>query len=486
MKKILKTYMAVALLIAGAFTATAQTKSVSVTNNNLIRKGNTVYIDAIIEVDADYVKSKKSLTLTPIIESSNQKTGLPSVLLNGKNRQKVYQREIDLGNLDDIPRYAVINAHEAPTHTISYKTTIPWEDWMKNANLVVTEDLCGCGKEDATQQGPWPIKELYEPTPIFAYVKPDAELRKERAEEGSAFVEFVVGRHEIRPTFRNNAAELDKIDQSIQLVANDDNIVVDNIFLKGFASPEAPYSVNTSLAENRVKSLRSYLIDKYKGKLEADIFTTDFEPEDWVGFKVGVEADPNVPNRDAVMAIINSNDEPDTKENKLRALDGGSSFRYVLNAIFPSLRRTDYKINYTVRGFNLEEAREVIKKNPKYLSLEEMYAVANSYEKGSREYYEVFETAVNTYDSDPIANLNAANIAMNKGDMAAAKSYLDKSGNSPKAAHARGIYALLNGNYTEAESQLKQAKDAGIQEAGKNLEEVQKKVEEERFFNSFK
>lgn len=30
------------------------------------------------------------------------------------------------------------------------------------------------------------------------------------------------------------------------------------------------------------------------------------EPEDWVGFKEKVEADPNVPNRSEVLAIIDS------------------------------------------------------------------------------------------------------------------------------------------------------------------------------------
>ena len=43
------------------------------------------------------------------------------------------------------------------------------------------------------------------------------------------------------------------------------------------------------------------------------------EPEDWVGFKEKVEADPNVPNRSEVLAIIDSSDDPDRKEAKLRA-----------------------------------------------------------------------------------------------------------------------------------------------------------------------
>lgn len=93
------------------------------------------------------------------------------------------------------------------------------------------------------------------------------------------------------------------------------------------------------------------------------------EPEDWVGFKEKVEADPNVPNRSEVLAIIDSSDDPDRKEAKLRALGGGAAFRYVLKDIFPSLRRSEYKIDYTVREFTVDEGREIIKTRPQQLSL---------------------------------------------------------------------------------------------------------------------
>lgn len=45
--------------------------------------------------------------------------------------------------------------------------------------------------------------------------------------------------------------------------------------------------------------------------------------EDWEGLKAKVEADRSVPSREAVLAIINSNDEPDKKDARLAALDGG-------------------------------------------------------------------------------------------------------------------------------------------------------------------
>ena len=185
------------------------------------------------------------------------------------------------------------------------------------------------------------------------------------------------------------------------------------------------------------------------------------------------------------MAIIDSSDDPDRKEAKLRALGGGAAFRYVLKDIFPSLRRSEYKIDYTVREFTVDEGREIIKTRPQQLSLGEMFAVANSYEIGSDEYDNVFDIAVRMFPNDPVANLNAANIAMGKGDYASAKNYLAKAGNAPEAVHAKGVLSMLTGDLTEAETLLKQAQDMGVKAAAINLEELRKKIEDNAVFDSF-
>lgn len=313
----------------------------------------------------------------------------------------------------------------------------------------------------------------YKVIPTFAYIIPQVETKKERAEIGTAYLDFPVGKYQILKDYRRNTSELEKINQTIQSVTNDKDIALSGIYLKGFASPEGSYTSNKTLAENRVKALRDYIISGYSFK--PDIFTLDAEPEDWKGFKDKVENGPRIPSQNEVLAIIDSHDDPDRKEQKLRALDRGVPFSYALNEIFPSLRRTEYRIDYSVRGFSLEESREIIRTRPQHLSLNEMFAVANSYPVGSEAYNEVFEIAVRLYSSDPVANLNAANIAMSKGDLISARNYLAKAGNSAEAIHASGILNLLDGNLDEAQRLLEQAKAAGIKEAGTNLQELQKK-----------
>lgn len=475
MKIRMKIYMFAALLAAFAPIAEAQTESpVSVVSNELKKKGNELYIDAVIKINGDQISTRRFLTLTPVLESGSQKMGLPSVLVNGRIRNKVYNREVALNNTDE-EYFAVVNAKKNPDASVSYKMTIPYESWMKDARFVLAQDLCGCGKEKPGE--PLLIADkvdgFYQVQPFLVYIRPEVESEKHRVEESSAFIECRVDKYNILNDFRGNANELAKIDNSINLVVDDKNVSLEGITLKGFASPEASFEHNRILAGNRVKSLAEYVGKKHN--LAENLFTLENGIEDWDGLKAYAEADMNIPSRKEVLDIINSNAGPDKKQDELETLNGGEPYKYIYRTIYPKLRRTDYKVKYLVREFSLEEARKIIKTNPKQLSLDEMYAVANSYPLGSDAYNEVFEIAVRTFSNDPVANLNAANVALSKRDLDAAARYLAKADNSPVAIHARGVLALLQDNLDEAERLLNQAKAAGIEDASANLEELRKK-----------
>ena len=480
MKKTMKIYMAAALLavVSPAILAQAPVKVVC---NELKQKGNELVIDAVITVDGSRIKSRENLSLTPVLESASQKEGLPSILLNGRISQKVYDREIALNNLQDEPRFLVVQAGKSES-VINYKTVIPFEPWMKDARFVLVTNMCGCGKEEQGAQLVMADKVLtrpdkrYEVQPTLAYISPEAETVKHRAEVGTAYLDFQVGKYAILPDFRNNALELAKIDNTISTVVNDKNITLEGIILKGFASPEGSYKSNTVLAGNRVKALAEYIRKKHDFKPE--LFTLDNGSEDWEGLKAKVEADRSVPSREAVLAIINSNDEPDKKDARLAALDGGAPYRYVLKNIYPSLRRSDYRVAYQVRFFTVEEGREIIKTRPQNLSLNEMFLVANTYPTGSQEFIDVFETAVRMYPQSEIANINAATAALSRNELVSAERYLgmvNSNKNLPEYNNAMGILMLMKGDYESSKKYLKFAEQSGLDAARGNLEELVRK-----------
>ena len=115
-----------------------------------------------------------------------------------------------------------------------------------------------------------------------------------------------------------------------------------------------------------------------------------------------------------------------------------------------------------------------MRERPQKLDLNEFYLVAQEYEPGTDEFTEVFETAVRMFPNDPVANLNAANAAMRRGDLAGAERYLAKAGDSPEAVYARGALAVRQKDYESARRYLNEAQSLGSEQAGVTLEQLEK------------
>ena len=269
------------------------------------------------------------------------------------------------------------------------------------------------------------------------------------------------------PDYRNNPRELDKIVGTINLVKEDKNVSITGVEIHGYASPEAPYNYNARLAEGRAKTLTDHV--KRLVNLSDNIFKVTSTPEDWEGLRQAV-ASGNLDHKQQILDIIDDTDlDPDAREWKIKSTYP-QEYRFMLDTYYPALRHSDYVVSYTVRPFSVEEAKEILRTKPKQLSLEEMYLVAQTYEPGSDEFNEVFQTAVRLYPQDPTANLNAACAEIERGDYEAASRYLAKAGNSPYAAHARGVIAMKQGNDDEARRQFTIAAQGGVKEAQQNLD----------------
>ena len=323
------------------------------------------------------------------------------------------------------------------------------------------------GKKKPVELPPPPVvKEIYQPHYQLAYVTPQAEQEKTRQLSGRAFLDFVVNKTDIRPTYRGNAAELAKVLQTIDVVRRDTFTTITHISIHGYASPESPYQHNAYLAQARAEAFAAYVQGLIS--LPKNLFTIQSTPEDWEGLSAAL-MDKGKWITDYVRAIVASDDDPDAKERQLKKMYP-REWRWMLDSIFPALRHSDYEVSYTVRPFTVEEAARVIREKPQHLSLNEMFLVANTYKPGSQDYNDVFETAVRMYPDDKTANLNAAVIALEKNDLAAAKRYLEKAGDSPEAQNARAVIAIRENRLDDAEQLLRQCT---IPQAQHNLRELE-------------
>ena len=197
---------------------------------------------------------------------------------------------------------------------------------------------------------------------------------------GEAFLDFPVNRTEIHPNYRRNAAELRKIRSTIDTIRADKDFSVTQITLKGYASPEGSQASNQRLAEGRTNALKEYLVNEYG--IDAKLFRAEPGGENWEGLRKYVE-ESGLADKDAILALMDGEGDIDQKERNIRSRYP-EAYRTLLADCYPALRRTDYTVSYTIRGFNVNEAKEVIKTRPQNLSLQEMFAVAQTTNRGAR------------------------------------------------------------------------------------------------------
>ena len=266
------------------------------------------------------------------------------------------------------------------------------------------------------------VREPYAPRFAPGFIVPEAEAIKVRAETGSAYLEFAVGRSEIVPNFHNNATELDRIHESIRSVNGDPDATIKGIMLVGHASPEGSSSSNLSLSQRRAQTLKTYLNGIYN--FRNDFIQVRGDGEDWKTFGQLVQ-ESNIASKQSLLGIIESPADPDSKDREIVAL-GGGIYDQVKSQFYPRLRRTDYQIDFEVAPISLERSIDVIRTNPRNLSLNEMFLVANTYQPGSAEFREVMDIAARTFPDSDVANSNAAAAAIQRGDAVAAASFLGK------------------------------------------------------------
>ncbi len=425
-----------------------------------------------LEIDIDLskldIRSTQVVVLTPAIINDADTLRLKSIGVYGRNRRIFYLR-----NEENKPTGAKdINLTPSETsQIIHYDASVAFMDWMNGCKVDLFRTDYGCCGESAMISRTelvdrFPLEPYF---PELIYLRPKHEVVKTREINGSAFVDFPVSQTVIYPDYRNNTTELAKITGTIDSVKKDSDITIKSIFIKGFASPESPYSNNTRLAQGRTEALKEYVENQYH--FGEGFIKTDFEPEDWAGLERFVQAS-SLPHKKEILEAIHLDRDPDTKEWIIKS-KWKDDYRFLLENCYPALRHSDYTIEYEIKSYSTaEEIEPVFRTAPQDLSLEEFYILAQSYEPGSESFNDLFETAVRMYPDDPVANLNAANSAILRKDYRSALKYIEKAGNIPEATYARGALEVYMEDIEASKPYFLEANKLGITQAATVLKEL--------------
>lgn len=146
---------------------------IQVTRRSFSLSGSQLNVQMDVNYEGLQMPSDESVTLTPFLFVEEQTLDLPSILINGSEKQKVYERTRVLGektnkynSKNKVPSVVLKNDHKS-SRRFTYKVSIPFREWMTQSNLMLRTEECGCNGKEAG---------IYEDKIASGILLPDVEV----------------------------------------------------------------------------------------------------------------------------------------------------------------------------------------------------------------------------------------------------------------------------------------------------------------------
>lgn len=448
-------------------------------------------VRVILEIEAIgvSVSAREQMYLFPVIKSGMTQRRMLPVVINGKTQDAVMKRAEKLSGVAE-PVYASFSTkgrklfHEK----VFYNSTVPLESWMKEAQIAMVQERrnCRCESHHASVEIiASSIRFMEKPERTIAYLlpvrfmTPPREEIKRRTESGEAQIIYTVGNAEIKPALGNNSGELDKIRRSIENIRGVEGVKINSIAISSYASPEGTWQSNLSLSERRAASLTTWIRRNYD--LAGITLSSHGYGEDWDRLAELVENDAVMTSseKEDILRIIERAELQDGRDKLLVQYKGGNAYRYMLSNLFPVLRRSAYKIEFTVPEYTIETVKKVYKTHPNMLSLYEFYLLANLYEPDSPEFREVITKASTLYPDEKVNRISMATFNLLSKNTVAAMEFLKGLEEDPDAWLYFSMVYAIEADLEKAAHYAQRAADAGNPGAAQYLEKIMDYQKEE-------
>ncbi len=461
-KKIYLLFPAASMLLLGSCSKMGQFSSddFTVTPTPLEYVAGEVPATISTSIPAKFMNKKAVVTCTPVLKWNGGQSAGASATFQG---EKV----------------------EANNQIISYKngghatmrTSFPYEEGMENSELWMTFDA---KKGKKTVNLP-EVKIGYGVNSTSALVTKAVKTANNGVasdnfsrvinQKQAATIKFLISQANLRGSELNSQNVKDFIATLKNIKSDEESLVLNNIEISAYASPDGRYSFNEKLAEKRGQTSEGFVNQQLKNaKLTTDV-DTKYTAEDWEGFQELV-SQSNLKDKDLILRVLSMYNDPEQREQEIKNI--ATVYKELADAVMPELRRARMIINYDVIGRSDEEILKTFSEDPTKLSIEELIYAGNVLATSDTQKEAIFKKATEIYPKDFRAYNNLADIAMRKGDKATAQDYLRKAlsldSNAAEANTNLGILALQDGSIKDAEVYLaKGANSKNTDEALGNL-----------------
>ena len=149
-------------------------------------------------------------------------------------------------------------------------------------------------------------------------------------------------------------------------------------------------------------------------------------------------------------------------------LGGGTLYARLQQSVFPQVCRLTYTAVLTRTAVVSPDTPQGS------VSLAEMYRTAQGFPKGSDEFNDLIALSARIYPGNGVACINAAGVALMRGDLKRAGELLAGFETDSRAFNNYGVYYLLSGETQKAEVYLMMAAANEVPEASIVLRELQR------------
>ena len=306
-----------------------------------------------------------------------------------------------------------------------------------------------------------------------------------------ANIKFLVAQTQLRKSELASGSVTDFVKLLQQINNERETMVLNNVEVSAYASPEGTFALNNRLASGRQDVSAAFVRQQLKSKNLNTFVDTRYTAEDWEGFQQLVRAS-NIQDKDVILRVLSMYEDPEEREHQIRNMS--EAFQELSEGILPELRRARLIANYEVVGRSDDQIREQLKADPSQLNVEELLYIANqtsdlneklniyletvkqyaadarAYNNIGRIYYiqgnydrarRYFQQALSVDSKLDEANANIGLMELMKGNVAEAEDYIGRASGSPDIAEALGNLHLAQGNYAQAEQDFGEAASNG-------------------------
>ena len=423
----------------------------SVTPETLVAKGGMVDLKIDVTFPAKYFNKKVAIEATPVLRFKGGEKAYEMKAIQGEKVQ---------GNAEVIP-------YETGK-TVSYTSRIPYEDAMRLSDLEI--DITGSKGAKTAKFDPRKIGDGVIATETLVVNAPATSVGEDKfqriiKQQEEAAIYYLINSANIRSK-EMTSEEMKKLEAYIKEAATKENMNLNGIDVRSYASPDGAYDFNEKLANQREKNSSAFLKKQMKkGKVEQykdENFFKDFVvAEDWDGFKKAME-ESNIQDKELILRVLSMHSDPEVREREIRNI--ASAFAVVADQILPKLRRSLFVVNTELIGKSDDELKALAKSNPSDLNVEELLYSATLFDNNNDK-LAIYEACMRQFPNDWRGFNDAGMIQFEMGNIAAAQANFNKansmSANNPVVQNNLGAVALKNGDLKQAEVYFGAATGAG-------------------------